>query len=144
MLATDAVGRAPMAPARPTLVFDGRCGFCRRWVGRVAALDHRALLDLVPLQDAKVLAVTGQSVERLKTAVHFVRHDGFVFAGAAAVREVSRYLRGGRIVRGMLVVPGAMRVADWVYGWVAQRCGPVGDEGGCGTPGPSSTRTPMP
>lgn len=101
-----------------------------RWVRRLAALDRAGRLDLVPLQDPRAPLLTGQPPTALRTAVHLVRSDGNVFAGAAAVREAFRYLRGGRIVRGMLSIPGAMPVAERLYGWIARRFGPVGGVAG--------------
>jgi predicted DCC family thiol-disulfide oxidoreductase YuxK len=109
-------------------VFDGHCGFCRRWVRRLALLDRDGRLDLLPLQAPDATAITGQPIERLRLAAHFVRTDATVFAGAAAAREAFRYLRGGWLVRGILAIPGAMPVAERVYAWIARRFGPVGDE----------------
>ncbi len=130
MLAAGCVGRSPTAPTKPVLVFDGHCGFCRRWVRRLATLDRNGRLVLLPLQAPEATALTGQPLERLRMAAHLVRPDGMVFAGAAAAGEAFRYLRGGWVVRGVLAIPGAMPLAERVYAWIARRFGPVGDEQG--------------
>lgn len=109
------------ATPRPLLVYDGDCAMCRRWVERLRALDHEGCVDTMPLRHAAAPLRTGRSRIALAKAVHVVRADGAVVDGATAVREVLRYLRGGRLVRGALGVPGAMWVADRIYAWVAGR-----------------------
>ena len=39
-----------MSAARATLIYDGNCGFCRRWVERVRRWDRRGRLEMVPYQ----------------------------------------------------------------------------------------------
>ena len=125
MLVAGRVGTAPGPPRRPTLIFDGDCGFCRRWVRRLRRLDRADALEYLPLQVPSAVEVSACSRERLRQAVHFVRADGAVHAGASAVREAFRYLQGGRIVRSVLGVPGMMPLAERIYAWVARRWGPV-------------------
>lgn len=123
------VGEAPRKPARPTLIYDGSCGFCSKWVKRLKRLDRDDLLWLLPLQDARATELSGQPRERLELAAHLVRPDGAVFAGAAAAREAFRYLPGGRIVILIAGAPGLMPVAERVYAWIARRWGPVAERG---------------
>jgi predicted DCC family thiol-disulfide oxidoreductase YuxK len=125
MLVAGLVGAVPVAPAAPTLIYDDACGFCRRWVARAKRLDGRDAVRLVPVAAPRASTLSGQSRERLRQAAHFVRPDGSVFAGAAAVRELSRYLRGGWIVRAVLGLPGVMPLAERSYAAVARRWGPV-------------------
>lgn len=119
------VGRTPHPPAEPTLVYDGNCGFCRSWVERVRRLDRRRAVRYLPLQDGEAPHTAARAREALQRAVHLVRPDGEVFAGAAAARELFRYLPGGRVVRALLAVPGAMPAAERVYAWIARTWGPV-------------------
>ncbi len=121
------VGTAAVAPEGATLVFDEGCGYCRKWVGRVARLDRRGAVRLLPLQDPTAVKLTGQPVSRLHEAAHFVRADGSVFAGAAAARELLRCLPGGGFVAALTRVPGVMPLGEWVYGWAARRWGPVAE-----------------
>jgi acetyl esterase len=113
---------------RPVLVFDGSCVFCRRWVQRLSMLDRSGRLVLLPLQDPDATTVTGQPLERLRMAVHLVRPDGMVFAGAAAAGEAFRYLRGGWLVHRVLSIPGVMPIAERLYARIARRYGPAGNE----------------
>lgn len=127
MLIVGQVGHAPHKPARPTLIYDGSCGFCGKWVKRMKRLDRDDVIWLLPLQDARATELSGQPRERLEQAAHFVRPDGAVFAAAAAAREAFRYLRGGGVVGFVAAVPGLMPVAERVYAWVARRWGPVAE-----------------
>ena len=119
------VGWAPRAPEAPTLIYDGACGFCRRWVVRAKRLDVRDVVRMLPLQHETASQVSGRPAAQLRLAAHFVRADGAVYAGAAAARELSRYLRGGWIVRAVAAMPGVMLVAEGVYARIARRWGPV-------------------
>jgi len=119
------VGWAPRAPEAPTLIYDSDCAFCRRWVARAQRLDARSVVRTLPLQHEAASRVSGQPVTRLRQAVHFVRGDGEVFAGAAAVRELSQHLRGGWVVRAVAALPGVMPVAERAYERIARRWGPV-------------------
>jgi len=106
-------------------VFDDQCGFCRRWVDRVKRLDRDGAVRLLPLQDETATRLTGQPVEGLRRAVHFVRADGSVFAGAAAARELLAVLPGLGAAQVVARLPGMMFLAERVYAWVARRRGPV-------------------
>lgn len=119
------VGNVAPGPVGPTLIYDGGCGFCRKWVTRAKKLDRRNAVRLLPLQDPAAPTVSGQVRGRLEQAVHLVRPDGAVFAGAAAVREFCRYVPGGVLVRGALAIPGVQSLADRLYAWVARTWGPV-------------------
>ncbi len=125
MLTAGRVGEAPVHPRRPVLIYDGECAFCRRWVRRLARLDRRDAIVLMERQDEAASATAGRSPDELRLAAHLVRPDGAVFAGAAAVREAVRWLRGGRLVTAATALPGVMPVAERVYAWVARRWGPV-------------------
>jgi predicted DCC family thiol-disulfide oxidoreductase YuxK len=119
------VGTVPIPPIRPVLIYDASCGFCRRWVGRLRRWDRRGRIDLLPLDDPSAVALSGQPVERLRLAAHMVSPLGGVFAGAAAVRELFRYLPGGRCVQALAVIPGMMSIAERTYAWIARQWGPV-------------------
>lgn len=119
------VGTVTERPAQPVLIFDGSCGFCRRWVARVRKLDRHQRIELLPLQDESAPQVSGRDRSQLERAMHLVRPDGAVFAGAAAARELFRYLPGGFVVGAICAIPGVMPVAEHAYAWVARRWGPV-------------------
>jgi len=111
---------------RPLVVYDDRCAFCRRWVRRLGTWDRRGRLDFLSLQDERATAVTARPRAVLEQAAHVVLPDGTVLAGAAAFRALCRFLPGGWLPRALLGVPGALPLAERMYGWVARRWGPVG------------------
>ena len=125
MLAAGYVGNASSQPATPAFLYDGNCGFCRRWVGRAKRFDRKQGIRFIPLQDPEAVALSGRSHDVLSKAAHFVRMDGAVFAGAAAARELLRHLRGGGLVARLMGIPGVMPVAERCYAWIARRWGPV-------------------
>ena len=127
MLSEGFVGRSSRPGDLPTLIYDGQCSFCGRWVRRVQAWDRAARLSYLPLQDPAAAVLSGRPNEALGMAVHFVTPSGHVFAGATAVREMLAHLPGGSIPRAILRVPGAMSLAAKVYARVARKYGPVGN-----------------
>ncbi|GIW52932.1 MAG: hypothetical protein KatS3mg081_2287 [Gemmatimonadales bacterium] len=112
---------------KPVLIYDHNCAFCRRWVARFKRWDRRDAVALLPLQDPAAPGLARRGVEELRKAVHLVTSDGRVFSGARAVREVCRYLPGGRLVRLCFSLPGVMPLAERAYGWISRRYGPVKD-----------------
>ncbi len=128
VLAAGRVGDTPNPPLHPTLIYDDTCGFCRRWVGRARRWDHRGVLRFVPLQEPAAVTVSGRSPQELGLAMHVVRPDGAVYAGAAAAREYCRYVRGGKVLLALSSIPGVMPIGERVYRWVARRWGPVSEE----------------
>lgn len=109
----------------PTLIYDAACGFCRRWATRLKRWDRHDRIVLLPLQDPSAPALARRPRETLAGAVHLVRPDGGVFAGAAAAREALAYLPAGWLPRALLALPGVMPAAERVYRWIARTWGPV-------------------
>ena len=74
---------APPPPARPVLIFDGECAFCRQWVDRwrEAAGDG---LDLEPAQTAADRFPEVPPAEFVR-AVQLIDTDGRVFSAAEAI-----------------------------------------------------------
>lgn len=106
---------------RPTLIYDGECGFCRRSVDLVRRWDREHRLVLVPFQDEAQVARLGIPLPALAAAMHLVRPDGRVFAGADAAPEILRLVPGGRLLAWLFRVPGVLPVARRVYGWIARQ-----------------------
>jgi predicted DCC family thiol-disulfide oxidoreductase YuxK len=112
--------------SRAIVVYDGNCGFCRRWVARVARWDRHARLEFVPYQTPDLeKRLPGVSRAECVQRVHLVDADGRVFAGAAAGREVLRRLPGGALWALPFRLPGALGVAERIYVWIAHRFGPL-------------------
>jgi predicted DCC family thiol-disulfide oxidoreductase YuxK/uncharacterized membrane protein YhaH (DUF805 family) len=75
--------------AKPVLVFDGNCGFCRLWIERWRAATGDAI-EYLP-SDKAAARYPALSPEGLSEAVHLVEPDGRVSRGAEAVfRSLAR------------------------------------------------------
>ncbi|TMA64884.1 MAG: DUF393 domain-containing protein [Deltaproteobacteria bacterium] len=131
-----------MSGARATLIYDGSCGFCRRWVERVRRWDRGGRLEMVPYQAADLESrFPGVSQADCVERIHLVDERGAVYRGAAAGREVLWRLPGGALWTLPFRIPGGLRVAERVYVWIAHRWGPLGRRGassGASKPAPSA------
>jgi predicted DCC family thiol-disulfide oxidoreductase YuxK len=123
-----------MRPERPTLIYDGECGFCRRSVELLRRWDREHRIAVVPFQDRARVAAFGIPLPALAAAMHLVLPppDGRVLAGADAAPEILRLLPGKRWLAWAFRFPGVPSLARRVYGWIARsrRClvrGSTGD-----------------
>lgn len=112
---------------RATLIYDGACGFCRRWVDRVRRWDRRGRLELVPYQ-APDFNARFPSVSRADCTqrIHLIEPNGTVYRGAAAGCEVLRTFPGGWLWTLPFRIPGALPIAERLYVWITHRWGPLG------------------
>ncbi|MCO6437660.1 MAG: lipase maturation factor family protein [Phycisphaerae bacterium] len=106
-------------PAKPLLVFDGDCGFCRYWMVRWRrhTLGH---VDYAPYQD-----VADQfpeiPIEQFQRAAQLVEPDGNVFAGAEGIFRAARYAPSRRWLNTLYrLVPGLPLAARITYGTIAR------------------------
>ena len=105
-------------PPKPLLLFDGDCGFCRKWVGRWRALTG----DRVSYEPYQAASSRFPEIdpERYKHSLQLIQTDGQVLQGAEAVftsLEVVVYLRWLRWSYDFL--PGVSRLSEWIYRKVA-------------------------
>jgi predicted DCC family thiol-disulfide oxidoreductase YuxK len=108
-------------PDRPTLIFDGECGFCRDSVRVLQRSDREGRIAVVPFQDPTTEARFGIKLPTLAAAMHLVLPDGRVFAGADALPELGRLLPGKRWLTWLFAVPGVRPIARRVYARIAAR-----------------------
>ena len=111
----------PMHVERPTLLYDGECGFCRETVSIVSHWDRHGRVALIPFQDQARVAAFHIPLPALAAAMHLVLPDGRVFAGADAVAELLRLLPGRRWLAWPFALPGVLPVARRAYAWIARR-----------------------
>ena len=118
-------------PPKPVLVYDGDCGFCRRWITRWQELTGERV-EYVPFQEASVASRFPEIPrEQFTQAVVLIGTDGSVWTGAEAV---VRTLGWGWLRWAYARGPGVAAVAESAYQLVAkhrQFCSRY-------TPGPSS------
>src|SRR5881409_4128962 len=105
---------------RPTLIYDGECGFCRRSVDLLQRWDRENRIALVPFQDRARVAAFNIPLPALAAAMHLVLPpDGRVLSGADAVPELLRRLPGKAWLAWGFRIPGIPIVARRLYGWIA-------------------------
>jgi lipase maturation factor 1 len=110
------------APAKPLMIYDGECNFCKFWILRWQRAT-RGNVDYVASQDPQVAQQFPELPrERFEGSVQFIETDGIVYSGAEAVFRSLTYTR----VWGWLLwvyknVPGFKRATEWTYQFVARR-----------------------
>lgn len=106
------------------ILFDGRCGFCRRCVQRLLRWDRHGRLRPVALQDPEADVLLGGMDEKRRLASwHLVTADGEVHSAGAAFPPLLRLLPGGRPLAALAAAfPG---LTERGYSWVAHRWGPL-------------------
>ncbi|HEU5171374.1 MAG TPA: DUF393 domain-containing protein [Gemmatimonadales bacterium] len=118
---------------RPVLVYDGQCGFCRKWISRLRRWDRGGRIEYVTARERNSVSglprFTDDAVAR---AMHLVTPDGRVLAGARALPALLDYLPGGALVRPLFRIPGLPWVADRFYAWLAARRHRFGCGESCG------------
>jgi predicted DCC family thiol-disulfide oxidoreductase YuxK len=113
--------RVPNPPAKPLLVYDGDCGFCRTWVARW----RRTVGPQVDYEELQAAAARFPTIprSRFRRALQLILPDGEVFEGAEAVFRTLALAPGRPHRRRWLAVyqgvPGARPVFEWGYRWVA-------------------------
>ncbi len=107
-------------PGKSTLVYDGNCSFCRRWVARIARMDSKGELELVARQTAGLIerfAKLGE--DDFNTGMRLITPDATVHVGADAAYEIARRLRYWRRIAWLYHVPGIHQLTRTVYAWIA-------------------------
>jgi predicted DCC family thiol-disulfide oxidoreductase YuxK len=104
-----------------TVLFDGRCGFCRRSVLVLKSFDFLHRLEFVNLYDkAKREAIAPRvPLARLEQAMHVRTPGGRLYMGFAAFKELSWNLPPLWIVAPLLYLPGVNAIGDAVYAQIA-------------------------
>lgn len=106
---------------RYTLVYDGDCRVCTRFVARLRRWDRRQAIELVPSQAPGVMArFPWIPPGAFKDALQLVREDGATWQGAAALEELLGVLPRGRWIAWTFRVPLARPVAEKLYRWFAR------------------------
>jgi predicted DCC family thiol-disulfide oxidoreductase YuxK len=104
------------------LIYDAECPMCRAsalWLMRLA-LSGRALEILPCRSPARAARYPYISEAACLTAMQLVLPNGRVLAGADAVPELLRRIRGLGWLATFFALPGMRPLARRVYGWVAR------------------------
>jgi lipase maturation factor 1 len=112
--------RVQSPPSKPLLVFDGDCGFCRRWIARWKTQTGLAV-DYVPFQDESV-AGRFPEIPRsdFEESVHLILPDASVSRGAEAVfRSLAEGARHRWLLGLYRRIPALADVCELLYEEVA-------------------------
>lgn len=107
------------SPPKPILLFDGDCGFCRRWIERWKAITGPRV-EYAPFQDveSRYPQITR---EQFESAVRLVSPGGEVYSGAEAVLRTLAVVPGKRWLLWLYFwLPLFGRLARWSYGFIAR------------------------
>jgi predicted DCC family thiol-disulfide oxidoreductase YuxK len=112
-----------MPDPRPTLVYDGDCGICGRWVRYWQKLTGEKV-EYRTYQDAAG-DYPSIPLDAFRRAVQLIEPGGLVYSGAAATYRVLSYARGAPRAWWPLYshVPGFAPAAEWAYRFFAHRRG---------------------
>jgi len=111
--------RSKRAGDRVLFLFDGECGFCRKWAGW---LQRRAgtAVRFVPFQQRNDLREHGLTVTDLQAASYLIEEGRPYGAGRGFARTMT-YGRGvWKVIGWGLDLPIVRLVTDAVYRWVAR------------------------
>lgn len=105
-------------PKKPTVMYDGQCGFCQAWV-RSAKRLTRETVDYAPLQTAR--ADHPGVCEACEQSIHLFMPDGSIYRGAQAVLKVWSLAGRWRSLLWMYEhVPGFKWAAEMVYKFISK------------------------
>lgn len=105
--------------AKPILIYDGDCGFCKRWIGRF----RRMTGDRVEYAASQEVSDRYPQIsqKQFEESVWFIEPSGSTSSGAEAVFRV---LATSEWWKWLLFLykffPGFAAVSEWTYRWVAR------------------------
>ena len=107
----------PNPPAKRLMLYDGDCGFCRRWISRWRKMT-RGEVDYASYQEA-ASRFPEISREDLARSVFLIEPDGAVVNGARAVfRSVVGLWYLSWLDRLYRYLPGFATLSEKIYRWV--------------------------
>jgi predicted DCC family thiol-disulfide oxidoreductase YuxK/uncharacterized membrane protein YphA (DoxX/SURF4 family) len=114
--------RVSNPPAKPLMIWDGECHFCRRWIERWREITAGEV-EYVTYQEA-ANRFPEIPIEQFKRAVAFIEPDGKAFFAAEAVYRSLRYRSSRRwLAWSYDRVPGFAAVSELAYKFIARHRG---------------------
>lgn len=125
-------GKMTKVPQQATLIFDGHCGVCTRYVRMIKRFDRKQRITAVPYQMPGVPASAGLTVEACRRAAWAVTPEGHRYRGAMAVNLVVAVALGTKLPYAFYRLPLIKCAQDRAYDWIAaNRRRLPGDEPHC-------------
>src|SRR5262249_13093304 len=113
--------RVASPPAKPLMVYDGDCNFCKLWIRRwQCATGDR--VEYLPSQDPRISAQFPEiDLKEFETAVQLITPDGSVYIGAEVVFRVLAFdSHQAWLLEWYGQSPLFVRVTDGCYHFVAK------------------------
>ena len=108
-------------PARDTVLYDGRCRFCRSQIALLRGLDLSGRLAFTSLHDPSVAREFPEiPLEELHRQMYVVDPRGQARGGAEAVRYLSRRLMLLWPLALLLHIPGTLPIWHQLYAFIAR------------------------
>ncbi len=113
-----------------TLVYDGHCSFCRRWVARIARRDRRGTFEFVARQTEGLIERFPKLAEGdFNTGMRLITPDDVIHVGADAAYQIVRRLRYWQRIAWLYHVPGIHWLTRAGYAWIAANRQSLGGTG---------------
>lgn len=106
---------------KPTLIYDGECGFCADIVEKVRKRDTEQRIEYVPFQSVPDGAYSATDRARFSQAVHFLDTDGILSWGGHTLPHVMRHLPACRKWVWLFRSSGLMWFAAFFYNRIARK-----------------------
>jgi predicted DCC family thiol-disulfide oxidoreductase YuxK len=115
-------------PQQSTILYDGECDFCIRWVERIRRRDGSRCFEYHTLREALERGWIDPGTEQdaqaaIDAGVRLLEPDGRSWIGADAVQAIARRLPRWRRVAWIMGLPGIHWLAGLIYRFIARRRG---------------------
>ncbi len=108
-------------PAARTVIFDGECGFCRRWIRLGKKLDWFKKIDWrARLDPGTALEFPQVSKAESLNRIVSIRPDGKTYGGFRAMRDIMLRLPASFLLALLMYLPGVAWVGEPAYQWVSK------------------------
>jgi len=103
-----------------TILYDGACGFCSRWVGFWTPTLRRQGFQVAALQEPWVAAKLGIDPAQLLADIRLLTPDGKLVSGANVYLHVARRIWWMTPFWALFSLPGLNRLLHLGYRWFAR------------------------
>jgi lipase maturation factor 1 len=108
-------------PAKPVLIYDGDCNFCKFWILRWQRFTGERVAYLASQNPQVAEQFPEIPRERFDTSVQLVDVDGKVYNGAEAVFRSLACRTAGKFPLWLYqTIPGVASITEWAYYFVAR------------------------
>jgi predicted DCC family thiol-disulfide oxidoreductase YuxK len=106
-----------------TVVYDGTCSVCTRFIGVLTRWDKRRELEILPSQTAGLDArFPWIPAHAYSESIQVIRNsDGHTWQGAAAIELLLDVLPKGKFVSWIFSIPLIRPIAERFYRWFARK-----------------------